>query len=148
MTKVAKDYVRFREIAKDNIPTKNQERTVSKSRWGIFVNEFIESEFEAAEIDIPEGRKINYERNTLYAYLKKHGYTDMLKVVQRQKRLFIINKTIDKTIYKPKKKASNIKKAVKKKTKPRRKLTPEETMIGSSYIGIYPGSESMEVDHV
>jgi len=137
-------YVRFREIAKDDIPTTDRKRNKIKSRWATFVDEFIESEFEAAEIDIPEGKKIDAERSALYTYLKMHGYTDMLKVVQRQNRLFIVNETINK----PKKRTSNTKKAFKKKTKPRRKLTPEETMIGSSYVGIYPGSESPEVDHL
>lgn len=149
MTKVAKDYVQFREIAIDDIPDSNTgSHRKRRNRWEVFIEEFIAAEFQAVEVNVPEGKKAHYEYNSLRSYLKRVGMLDLFTIVVRGNQMYVINKEATKT-----KKTANKRKAISKKTNaPKkkgrpRKLPPEECLVGS-YSGVYPGSESCEVDRI
>lgn len=135
-------YVRFREISPDAILPNGRGENLKnrKCRWEIFIEEFIQSEFRAAEIEIAEGKKACNERANLKAYLKKHGFLDMFELITRSGHLYIINK--DVVSGKRKRKPFNKKPTTKKK----RRMTPEENCIG--YAGVYRGAESAEVDRI
>lgn len=87
-----KNYVRFREVAVDDIPKKKPQKV---SKWEIFITEFIDSGFVAAEIDIPEGKKCKTIRDHLALYLNKLGMKDDFKLIMREERLYIINKELN-----------------------------------------------------
>ena len=88
----ANNYIRFREIAVDDIPKK---KTPKVSKWEIFIAEFIDSGFVAAEIDIPEGKKCKTIRDYLALYLNKLGMKDDFKLIMRNGKLYIINKELN-----------------------------------------------------
>ena len=88
----ANNYVRFREVAVDDIPKKKNPKV---SKWEIFIAEFIDSGFVAAEIDIPEGKKCKTIRDNLVLYLNKLGMRDDFKLIMRNDKLYIINKELD-----------------------------------------------------
>lgn len=54
------------------------------------VNEFIESDMSAAEVDIPEWVKPDHLRNRLYNVVKRLGLTDKIKVRMTNKRVYLI----------------------------------------------------------
>ena len=97
-----KNYVRFREVAVDDIPKKKAQRV---NKWEIFITEFIDSGFVAAEIDIPEGSTCKYQRDALRTYLDRVSMVDDFKLVMRNDKLYIINKELsgEKEEKKPKK---------------------------------------------
>lgn len=97
-----KNYVRFREVAVDDIPKKKPQKV---SKWEIFITEFIDSGFVAAEIDIPEGSTCKYQRDALHTYLDRVSMMDDFKLVMRNDKLYIINKELsgEKEEKKPKK---------------------------------------------
>lgn len=97
-----KNYVRFREVAVDDIPKKKAQRV---NKWEIFITEFIDSGFVAAEIDIPEGSTCKYQRDALHTYLDRVSMMDDFKLVMRNDKLYIINKELsgEKEEKKPKK---------------------------------------------
>lgn len=100
----AKNYVRFREVAVDDIPSKKkQDHRVGK--WEIFLAEFIESGFVAAEIDIPEGSTCKSQRDSLNNCLNRNSMKDDFKLIMRDNKLYIINKELsgEKEEKKPKK---------------------------------------------
>lgn len=88
----ANNYVRFREVAVDDIPKKKRPKV---SKWEIFIAEFIDSGFVAAEIDIPEGKKCKTIRDNLALYLNKLGMKDDFNLIMREGRLYIINKELN-----------------------------------------------------
>ena len=88
----ANNYIRFREIAVDDIPKKKAPKV---SKWEIFIAEFIDSGFVAAEIDIPEGKKCKTIRDYLALYLNKLGMKDDFKLIMRNDKLYIINKELN-----------------------------------------------------
>ena len=88
----ANNYVRFREVAVDDIPKKKHPKV---SKWEIFIAEFIDSGFVAAEINIPEGKKCKTIRDNLAMYLNRLGMRDDFKLIMRNDKLYIINKELD-----------------------------------------------------
>ena len=86
------NYIRFREVAVDDIPKKKAPKV---SKWEIFIAEFIDSGFVAAEIDIPEGKKCKTIRDYLALYLNRLGMRDDFKLIMRNDKLYIINKELD-----------------------------------------------------
>lgn len=110
-----KNYVRFREVAVDDIPKKKAQRV---NKWEIFIAEFIDSGFVAAEIDIPEGKKCKTIRDYLALYLNKLGMKDDFKLIMREERLYIINKELNsEKEKKPKKRPGR---------KPKKEIHPPE----------------------
>lgn len=86
-----KNYVRFREVAVDDIPKKKPQKV---SKWEIFITEFIDSGFVAAEIDIPEGSTCKYQRDSLHSYLNRISMRDDFNLIMRDNKLYIINKEL------------------------------------------------------
>lgn len=125
-----KNYVRFREVAVDDIPKKKAQRV---NKWEIFIAEFIDSGFVAAEIDIPEGKKCKTIRDYLALYLNKLGMKDDFKLIMREERLYIINKELNSEKEKKPKKLSGEKEEKKPKKRPGRK--PKKEIHPPAYHG-------------
>lgn len=125
-----KNYVRFREVAIDDIP-KKKPRKVNK--WEIFITEFIDSGFVAAEIDIPEGSTCKYQRDSLHSYLNRISMRDDFNLIMRDNKLYIINKELSGEKEKKPKELSGEKEEKKPKKRPGRK--PKKEIHPPAYHG-------------
>lgn len=146
MTKVAKDYIRFREVAIDDIPDKGSSSNKNKSKWETFLEEFIASEFKAIEVEQGDYKTIHHTAAALRLYLRKTNWLDMFEVTVRDGHLYVINKNLAKTA-KRKAIAAN---PPKKRGRPARKKKSKDALgcNGDGLTSVYKGSESTEVDYV
>ena len=139
------NYVRFREVAIDDIPAKKAPSSNRKSKWEVFLKEFIDAELQAVEVEQGNYKTIHHAASALKVYLKKNKFKDLIDVTVREGKLYVINKDIVKTV---KMKAVPAKPPKRRGRPPKKKPVEPSVPIEDTYVGVYRGSESAEVDRV
>ena len=137
------NYVRFREVKMEDIPEKPHRQMSNK--WEVFLEEFLASEFKAVEVEQGSYKSIHATYTALKNYLKKTNWNDLIEVTVRKDHLYVINKDLVKTA---KRKAIPAKPPKRRGRPPKKKPIEDEVPVEKTFVGIYKGSASTEVDHI